>query len=340
MAPLTCDASVYELDCVPEGLLACPPEHLHRVLPGPTLIHLEGRVDRPLFVSALLHGNETTGLHAVQRLLRKYAERTLPRALSLFLGNIAATREGQRRLGNQVDYNRIWPGTELPVCPETIMAQSVIDRIAPREPFASVDVHNNTGLNPHYSCVERLDPQTLQLAAMFGRLCIYSTHPKGTLSAAFAELCPSVTVECGKPGQSFGIEHALEYLEACLHLTALPAHPVAPHDLELYESVAQVFVDAAVEFGFDAEGAALNFIADLDHLNFTPVPAGFMLGRSRTPHLPLQVINGSGRDVASEYFAIKQGYLMVRKPVMPSMLTTDARIVRQDCLGYLMERRE
>lgn len=331
---------LHRLHYIPDGFVDCAPDGLHRILKGPTLMHLQGRVDRPLFVSVLLHGNETTGLEAVQNLLRQYSGRTLPRSLSLFVGNIAATREGRRRLENQVDYNRIWPGTELAICPETMMAQSVVDEMALRRPFATVDVHNNTGLNPHYSCVDRLDTQTLQLAALFGRLCIHSsTHPKGTLSAAFARLCSSVTVECGKPGQSFGVEHACGYLDGCLHLSELPAHPVAAHDLELYESVAQVFVDPDVDFGFDAQGVALDLLPDLDHLNFTPVPAGFVLGRSRTRYLPLRVIDGSGREVGSEYFALEQGCLVVRKPVMPSMLTTDARIVRQDCLGYLMERR-
>ncbi len=330
---------VHQFDRIPEGLLEVAPADLHRVLPGPTLIHLAGRTESPLFVSVLLHGNETTGLFALQHLLGRYAGRTLPRSLSIFLGNIAAARVGSRRLEDQVDYNRIWPGTDHPPSAETLMARWIVDQIALRRPFAAVDVHNNTGLNPHYACVDRLQPDTFHLAAMFGRLCVYSTRPKGTFSAALAELCPSVTVECGKPGQSFGVDHAAEYLDACLHLSEFPAHPVAPHDLELYESVAQVFVCQDLDFGFGVPGVAMDFIPDLDHLNFTPVPPGSILGKVRAARLPLRVIDESGCDAAADYFAIRDGYLVLRKPVMPSMMTTDARIVRQDCLGYLMERR-
>lgn len=339
MVALSRIAPIQQFDHLPEGLLDISPTELYRVLRGPTLIHLEGRMEYPLFLSVLLHGNETTGLRALQHLLGKYADRALPRSLSILIGNIEAAHAGLRRLEHQVDFNRIWPGTEIPLCMETRMARWVFDQMVERMPFACVDVHNNTGLNPHYACVDRLNSDSLQLAAMFGRLCVYSTRPRGTLSAAFAEICPSVTVECGKPGQSFGVEHAVEYLDACLHLTELPAHPVLKQDLELYESVAQLFVRRDVEFGFGTHPVAMNFIPDLDHLNFTPVPAGFILGQTRTEDLPLRVINESGRDVAGDYFAIHEGYLVVRKPVMPSMLTTDKRIVRQDCLGYLMERR-
>jgi hypothetical protein len=42
--------------------------------------------------------------------------------------------------------------------------------------------------------------------------------------------------------------------------------------------------------------------------------------------------------VSREYFALDEGRLVLRRPAMPSMLTLDERIIRQDCLGYLMER--
>jgi hypothetical protein len=68
------------LDSLPEGLLACEATDLHRVLDGPTLIHLPGRRPEPLFVSVLLHGNEVTGWQAARELLQEYQQRELPRA--------------------------------------------------------------------------------------------------------------------------------------------------------------------------------------------------------------------------------------------------------------------
>ena len=101
-----------QLDHIPSGLLDLPATQLEAVLGGPTLIHLDGRRPEPLLVSVLMHGNETTGWEAVRRLLPHYltGEAELPRALSLFIGNVSAAAVGLRRLDGQPDYNRIWPG--------------------------------------------------------------------------------------------------------------------------------------------------------------------------------------------------------------------------------------
>jgi succinylglutamate desuccinylase len=329
-----------QFDAVPDGLLAIPAELLHTLLPGPSLIHLPGRQERPLFVSVLLHGNETTGLHAVQRLLRKYADRPLPRALSLFLGNVEAAAQGLRRLDGQPDYNRVWPGTPHPPCAETALMAAVQAEMARRQVFASIDVHNNTGLNPHYGCVNRMDHRFLRLASMFSRLVIYFNYPKGTQAAALADLCPAVTLECGKPEHRHGAEHALEYLDACLHLSEIPDHPVAHQDIDLYNEVAQVTVREDVAFGFREPGLDLRLNEDIDHLNFTELAAGTALGEvgSDCAGLPLRAFDEAGREVGEEYFAVEEGRLVLKKAVMPSMFTLNERIIRQDCLCYLMER--
>jgi hypothetical protein len=50
------------------------------------------------------------------------------------------------------------------------------------------------------------------------------------------------------------------------------------------------------------------------------------------------MIDEDGRDVAEQYFEVSERKLRLRKKAVPAMLTTDPRIVRQDCLCYLMER--
>ena len=98
------------LDRLPAGFLDIEAHRLHTLFDGPTLVHLPGRLPEPLFVSILLHGNEITGLLAVQQLLKYYGDRQLPRSLSLLIGNIDAARARVRRLDTQPDYNRIWRG--------------------------------------------------------------------------------------------------------------------------------------------------------------------------------------------------------------------------------------
>lgn len=328
-----------QYDYLPRGVLEVAPEMLHQVLPNPALVHLTGKNEAPLFISVLLHGNEPTGLLAVQALLKKYQDRPLPRSLSIFFGNTQAAGLGLRRLDHQPDFNRIWPGTELPDSPETRMTQQIVDEMRGRKVFASIDIHNNTGLNPHYACVNKLDDKFLQLASLFGRLIVYFTRPKGVQSAAFAELCPSVTLECGKPGQQHGVEHALEFINSCLNLTDFPEHPVHPQDIDLYHTVAQVKIADTIKFSFQEAGADLILDKDLDRMNFNEMPAGTVWGTvdGRT-EMPLVALDDNAQNISDRFFRIQDGELSITRKSMPSMLTLDENVIKQDCLCYLMER--
>lgn len=328
-----------QYDFLPEGILDATPELLVNHLPQPALIHLSGKQAAPLFVSVLLHGNEPAGLLAVQALLKKYQNRSLPRSMSIFFGNVQAAGEGLRRLNDQPDFNRIWPGTELPDSPETRMAQDIVDVMRAKNVFASIDIHNNTGLNPHYACINKLDNHFLQLASLFGRLVVYFTRPKGVQSAAFAELCPAVTLECGKPGQLHGVEHALEYLNSCLNLSGLPDHPVHEQDIDVYHTVAQVKVADSVKFSFHEPDSDLLLDPDIERMNFNEISAGTVLGKvSDSVSMPLIALDDRGHDISTRFFEIQGGELSLIRKTMPSMLTLDERVIRQDCLCYLMER--
>jgi succinylglutamate desuccinylase len=324
-------------DHVPNGLLDLGPGQLHEALPGPSLIHLPGRRPAPLFVSVMLHGNEATGWLAAREVLRKYAPSGLPRALSLFIGNIAAARQGLRVLDGQPDYNRIWPGGAASDEPEYAMATRVVEAMRARGVFASIDIHNNTGLNPHYGCVNRLDSAWLHLATLFSRTVVYFTQPRGVQSAAFAELCPAVTLECGKPGT--GVDHAAAYMDACLHLVEFPAHPIHHQDIDLFHTIATVKVPEDVHFGFADAGYDIEFAPDLDHLNFRELESGARIGRIHGGRdICLQALDEEGRDMGRHVFDCSDGHIRLRRPLMPAMLTRDARVIRQDCLCYLMER--
>ena len=332
------------LNQIPPGLLELEAPQLEAALGRPTLIHLQGRRDPPLFVSVLMHGNETTGWEAVRQLLKGY-ERDgvtpdLPRSMSLFIGNVSAAAVGLRRLDGQPDYNRVWPGCEGGGdSPEQQLMREVVDIMAARGVFCSVDIHNNTGLNPHYACVNVIDNRFLHLATMFGRTVVYFIRPCGVASKAMARLCPSVTLECGKPGQTYGVEHATDYLHACLNLSEHPDHPVAEHDIDLFHTVAIVKVPEALSFGFDQPDVDIRFANDLDRLNFRELPRGTTLGHvAPGVGVPLAVCSEQGQDVTGKYFAVDDGAIKLRIPVMPSMLTRDRLVVRQDCLCYLMER--
>jgi succinylglutamate desuccinylase len=344
------------LNQIPEGFTDCTSENLHNILPGPTLIHLDGKRKEPLLVSILLHGNEPTGLLAIQLFLKKMQGKPLPRSLSLFIGNVTAAKEGLRHLDQQPDYNRIWPcnypgkkGERKSETPEHAMMEQIVDIMRKKNVFASVDVHNNTGLNPHYGCINKLDTRFFHLATLFSRTVVYFIRPTGVQSMAFAEICPAVTVECGKPDQPYGATHAADFINACLHLSDIPSHAVAAHDMDLFHTVATVTVPDHISFDFiDTEANKTNesgstdicFSTNLDHLNFTELAAGTTLGFLRSDKIknPLLVTDEHGQDATSRYLIFEEGELRSTREFMPSMFTLDKEVIRQDCLGYLMER--
>lgn len=329
------------LDHLPERLLRQSASALARHLNGPTLIHLPGRRPDPLFVSVLQHGNEPAGWDAIRRLLTgRYQRDPLPRSLALFIGNVDAAEANRRHLDTQVDMNRCWPGSRLPQTPWQAMLAEVTRHMRALKPFASIDVHNNTGENPHYAAINHINPASLNLASRFSRTVVFFTEPAGVQSAAFGEFCPAVTLECGLPGKRSGTDHALAFLETALNTEALAPTWPHPEDFDLFQVTAVVKVPRGLNFAFGPaeEDLDLQFEANLDRLNFTEVAPGTCFARALTPRARLQACDSGDSDCSDGWFERRGDELLLRRPAMPAMLTVHAEAVRQDCLGYLMER--
>ncbi len=328
------------IDHLPESLLELPATELHRHLDGPTLIHLPGRKPAPLFVSVLQHGNEVSGWEAVRRLLKgRYSRDPLPRSLILLIANVRAAARGQRRLADQPDFNRCWPGGNGAKTIWHRLFSEITEHVRQLKPFASIDIHNNTGQNPHYAAVNRIEGQRLHLASLFSRTVIYFTEPSGVQSMAFGEFCPAVTLECGLSSRVDGTDHAMAYLESVLNLDQLPDSIPAPEDLELYQMFATVTVDEDIDFGFSPDASQLQLTPGLDRMNFSEMPPGTRLATTVNGTVsPLKALRHDGRDVTGQCFRQTSSEVVTTRPLMPAMLTTDINIIRQDCLCYLMER--
>lgn len=332
------------LDHMPSRLLQRSATALARYLDGPTLIHLPGRKPNPLFVSVLQHGNEVSGWDAVRRLLSgRYQRDPLPRSLTLFIGNVEAAAASKRFLPDQPDMNRCWPGSRHPKTQWHGLLSAVTDHARALKPVASIDIHNNTGENPHYAAVNRIDPRALNLASRFSRTVVYFTEPAGVQSAAFAEFCPSVTLECGPPGKRSGTDHALAYLESALNLETLSDALPQPEDIDFFQVTTVVRVPTDLSFvfgqnGTDAPHADIHFQPRLDRLNFTELPPGTRLARATSSGAMLRAFDIHGEDRTEAWFGVADGDLIMKRSAMPAMLTTDIEAVRQDCLCYLMER--
>lgn len=329
-----------ELDHMPDGLLERPASALYQQFDGPTLIHLEGRNKRPLVVSVLQHGNEVTGWEALRRLLKNnYQHEPLPRSLLILIANPQAAKHRLRRLDDQPDFNRCWPGGKQADSAYTRLFRKIHDRMRELNPLAVLDIHNNTGLNPHYAAVNDIRSDNLRLAALFSSKVVYFTMPAGTLSLSMSEYCPSLTLECGQAGEIHGTDHTLAFLETCLNLEIISDKPLHPEAVHLFHMVATVYVNDNMLFGFGRVPAELALREDLDKYNFCELPAGTSFGKlHKSTGQPIIAVNTDGDEVTDQYFVFDNGRVETTREVMPSMLTLDRRVIQQDCLCYLMDR--
>jgi hypothetical protein len=169
---------------------------------------------------------------------------------------------------------------------------------------------------------------------------VYYTSPKTVQSYAFGKFCPAIVLECGQPDKPDGTAHAMEYVETCLNLNSfddLPDSAIA--DIDLFHTVAIVKVPDRVNFSFtDEPNDDITFPAEMDCLNFCELPIGANFGAAKTERAYLSALNEEGEEQGDRYFQIENGEIILKVPVMPSMLSLNTDIVRQDCLCYLMER--
>lgn len=320
---------------LPEGFLQVESREIHRICPRPSLIHIPGVRQPALFVSILLHGNEDAGLLAIQELFRQLHGKRLPRAMKLFVGNVEACRLGVRFTSRQVDFNRAWPGTDLPPSDTQQMLAQVLRRVTEEPLFASIDIHNNTGRNPLYSCICSLDNKHIRLATLFSDKIVHFTRPKGVQTQAFSDVCPSVTIECGQIGDIQGAHAAASFLRRCLESEQIGSATHAQADV--YESVARVLLKPEGNVGFESDNEFM-IREDIDLLNFRSLQPGETIGLLSTAlSRCLQVIDAAGQDVTDSYLDVHAGSVRFKQAVMPAMLTRDIRVMRQDCLGYLMQ---
>jgi succinylglutamate desuccinylase len=321
---------------LPENFFNLRPNQLHKLWGAPTLIHLEGEKKQPLFISTLLHGNETSGFIALQQLLKDIK---LPRSLILFFGNLEAAEKGVRHLPDQPDFNRIWSGEDSR---EKLLAQEVTNIAKGADIWASIDIHNNTGNNPYYACINSLEIPYLSLASLFSKSVVYFNEPHQVQSISFSKFCASITLECGVSGDKVGVEYLVDYLKEILSLDSLEDIQNPMEDIQLYQTVARIKIDpkAHVDFKFSPSSKSdISFIKDLDHLNFKDHAPGETIAYINSPKA-IRVINDKDEDVTEKFFKVERGQLKFKTHCTPSMLTKNIEIAKDDSLGYLMEEHQ
>jgi len=329
------------LNELPNTFLDIDYRNIKKLFDTPTLVYLKGSKDPALFISILLHGNEFSGLITMQEILKKYKDTqgyTLPRSIWMFVGNVEAASQGLRRLDDELDFNRAWPGTKEPDAPTAKLIDKVMKIITEGELFAAIDLHNNTGKNPPYGCISVVNEKNKYLSSFFNHIAMVFHTPKGVSTMAFDDICPAITLECSTPGNTLGIDKAVALIDDLMHMDHFPDKPLPSHDLQLVQNNAVLKIAENVNFGFEDEKGDfdLTLVENFDRHNFTRLETSEVFAHT-TLEKPLIATSDDGRDVTDELIRIENGAVSLKKPLMPAMITLDKRIIVQDCLCYLLE---
>lgn len=330
------------VDTLPDAFLDIEYFNIKTIFDKPTLIHLKGDKEPPLFISILMHGNEFSGLQIMQEILKKYKDikqqYALPRSIWLFVGNVEAASQELRRLDNELDFNRAWPGTAEPGAPAAQLMTQVMEIITQNELFAAIDLHNNTGKNPPYGCISVVNEKNKYLSSFFNHIGMVFHTPKGVSTMAFDKLCPAITLECSTPGNQLGIDKAVALINDLMHMDHFPDKPLTSHDLQLVKTSAVLKIAENVNFGFeDEEGNfELTLVENFDRHNFSQLETSEVFAHT-TLKKPLIATAEDGTDLTDDLICNEHGALSLKKPLMPAMITLDKHIIMQDCLCYLLE---
>ena len=325
---------ITRLEALPE-LSGIDGRNVRSVFPESTLISLEGRHKQPIFLSVLIHGNETVGWEALKRLQIWLESHPLPRSILIFIGNVRAAELEKRMVPGRPDYNRIWRDGDTP---EHDLARRVTEVVRATKPFAAIDLHNNTGANPHYALVHHERAEDLQLTSLFSPHAMMTNNPPGTCSEAMSAFCPAITAECGHSGVAANEDAAFNLVLDALHLDHWRGAPDLPMDI--YSVTGRILIDpeARMVFEHGAEGD-VEFPSNLEKWNFFDRPAGSTFARILHAKNPVRVTTETGADVTDICFAREGDRLILKRDFTPVMLTVNETAIRADCLGYLMEKK-
>jgi hypothetical protein len=329
-------------DGLPPDMLALDETALLRALGRPTLVRVPGTGgSAPRAISTLLHGDESTGLQAALRVLRRGTRH--PFDLFWLIGNVEAALAppgfGHRYLDGQADMNRIWD-LDGPDTAKCAAAHGMLAILREAAPESLVDVHNNTGDNPFYAIVTRDHPATVNLATLMTTTLLRWELKVGTLMEALHDTTATCAIECGLPGRAPSLAFAVDALRRYLGDPGLVTDRYV-RDADVYGRLRKVTLRERTRVRFGGEltdDLDLVLPVDGDTHNFVPVQGGHVIGLVHPgTQLPVAVHDPSGAEVSDEHLDVLDGRLVLSRAAVPVMMTRTEAAARKDCLFYLSE---
>jgi len=240
-------------------------------------------------------------------------------------------------LPDQPDFNRIWNGHSAY---ERSLTTPLLQYVKDQNIQAAVDIHNNSGRNPVYGCINRRKKEFIQLAQLFSQNIVYFTKPDSVLSMALSSVCPTMVIECGLPGSIQGIAAGAKCIETLINKEEKWKNSEVQIS-HIYYTCATLYIEPDSTISFDSQPVLKNshfcFSDKLDELNFKKIEPGVVLGKVRDPNR-IKLIDKKGKNIFDCFFSIIENQLKVKSSFTPSMFTKNVEIAKSDCLGYVMKK--
>ncbi|GAB5412968.1 MAG: hypothetical protein Cons2KO_05710 [Congregibacter sp.] len=306
----------------------------------PSCLFFTGRdPSRTRALVTLLHGNEPSGLMAVQRWL-SLGQTPAVNLLCIVASVHAALATpifSHRMLPRARDLNRCF---KAPFDDEQgRLAEEILELLRLHRPEAVIDMHNTSGSGPSFGVCTHVDRQHDALTSLFTRRLIVSRIRLGALMEISDERCPTVTIEVG--GRLDDEAHALAFDGLCRYADAervLAADDPPDWGLELLDDPVRLELRDGVTLAYGESPVAGHDITlrrDIEHHNFGSVhcdtPLGWINGAVRELFL---AINSSGKCALDAVVREDRGVLYPAQSLKLFMITTNAHIAETDCLFY------
>ncbi|WP_019616376.1 succinylglutamate desuccinylase/aspartoacylase domain-containing protein [Psychromonas ossibalaenae] len=288
-------------------------------------------------ITTLLHGNEPSGVYALQRLITNQTQPICD--TYVFVASVrAATAEPLfyfRMLPEHRDLNRCFSDINISD-QQGALALYIKEFIRGKRPELLMDMHNTSGESPAFSVSHVQDRRHASLCLLFSPFIIHSTIKVGALFEQDFN-CPNVTIECGGAANEMSHEIAYTGLHRIFRaeiseLKGEAESPVwlnNPLRLELKADTKLAYADSP------CPQADLTLPLDIDSHNFGVWGADRPLGWLGDRGMNIFTVKGAqGKDHLADLFTCRNRQLFPAVSLHLFMITNRADIALSDCLLY------
>lgn len=304
-------------------------------LGGATVLHLEGYDNsRCRVLVTLLHGNEPSGIKAIQRFIRQ--QKKPATATKVIIASVVAAKTEPlfhyRMLDGQRDLNRCFEGPFDDL--QGQLALAIIEQLREFKPEAIVDMHNTSGSGPAFCVSAKYSSEHLNLSSLFTKRTIFSDIQLGSIMEQDFN-CPIITVEAGGSYDPQSDQNAYDGLCQFLHNDVLFE---LKQQVEVLLNPRRLEVLKGVNLGFADKHNAKNDITlrqDLEKFNFGLTPEGTSLGWLNSSLQDCFKLD-KGNEQLIKAFTVRDGELITQKTLKLFMVTTRTDIALSDCVFYFV----